>query len=47
MLIFLLLGLITAINLIPIFVVNNVDFTSHLGGFLIGGLIGTFFHFRK
>jgi membrane associated rhomboid family serine protease len=43
----LLLGLITAINLIPIFLVNNVDFTSHLGGLLVGGLIGTFFHLRK
>jgi rhomboid protease GluP len=43
----LLLGLITAINLIPIFVVNNVDFTSHLGGLLVGGLMGTFFHLRK
>lgn len=47
LLIFVLLGLITLINLIPIFVSNNVDFTGHLGGFLVGGLIGTFFHFRK
>jgi len=47
MLIFVLLGLITGINLIPIFVVNNVDFTGHLGGFIVGGLIGAFFHFRK
>ena len=47
LLIFLLLGLITLINLVPIFVVNNVDFASHLGGFLVGGLMGAFFHFRK
>jgi len=47
MLIYVLLAIITGINLIPIFVVNNVDFTSHLGGFIVGGLMGTFFHFRK
>lgn len=46
-LIYLLMVLITAINLIPIFVVNNVDFSSHIGGFVVGALIGTFFHFRK
>lgn len=42
-----LLALIAAINLIPIFVVNNVDWASHVGGLLVGGLMGTFFHFRK
>lgn len=47
LLIYLLLGLVLAINLIPIFVVNNVDFAGHLGGLIVGGLMGTFFHFRK
>lgn len=42
-----LLALIASINLIPIFVVNNVDWASHVGGLLVGGLMGTFFHFRK
>lgn len=28
---YILLGLIVAINLIPVFVVNNVDYSAHLG----------------
>lgn len=45
--IYLLLGLIFGINLIPIFVNNNVDFTSHLAGLLTGGLMGIFFYLQK
>ena len=47
MLIYMLLFLIVLINLIPIFVVNNVDFASHVGGFIMGGLMAAFLHFRK
>jgi membrane associated rhomboid family serine protease len=42
MLIWMLLGLIAGINLIPIFVVNNVDWSAHLGGFITGGLFGSY-----
>lgn len=45
--IYLLLALIFGINLIPIFVNNNVDFTSHISGLLTGGLMGIFFYIQK
>lgn len=45
--IFILLALITGINLIPIFVNNNVDFTGHIGGILVGGFMGIFVHLQK
>ena len=47
MLIWMLLALIAAINLIPVFVVNNVDWTANLGGLVTGGLFGCFLHFQK
>jgi membrane associated rhomboid family serine protease len=40
--IYLLLALIFAINLIPIFVNNNVDYTAHIAGFVTGGLMAVF-----
>lgn len=39
--------LILGINLIPIFVNNNVDFTNHIGGFVVGILIGFFYYIQK
>jgi len=47
MLIYLLYLLILGINLIPIFVNNNVDFTNHIGGYLTGILLGIFYHINK
>jgi hypothetical protein len=51
---YVLLVLIVGINLIPIFVVNNVDFSAHLGtfsyilgGFLVGLMMGLFFLKKK
>lgn len=46
-LIYLLLALILGINLIPIFVNNNVDFTAHIAGFVAGALLGLYFHINK
>lgn len=46
-LIYLLYLLILGINLIPIFVNNNVDFTTHIAGFLVGLLLGFYFHINK
>ena len=46
-LIYLLYLLILGINIIPIVVNNNVDFTNQIGGFLTGILIGLFFHINK
>lgn len=45
--IYLLLALILGINLIPIFVNNNVDFTSHIAGLITGALMGVFFLIQK
>lgn len=45
--IYVLLALILGINLIPIFVNNNVDFTTHIAGAITGGLLGLFFHIQK
>jgi len=42
-----LMGLIVGINFIPVFVVNNVDYTGHLGGFITGLCFGLFFHLTK
>lgn len=44
---YLLLGLIVGINLIPIFVVNNVDFSTHLGGLIVGLALGISFLLAK
>ena len=46
-LIYLLYLLILGINLIPIFVNNNVDFTNHIGGYITGILLGIFYHINK
>lgn len=47
-LIYLLYLLILGINIIPIVVNNNVDFTNQIGGFVTGILlIGLFFHINK
>jgi membrane associated rhomboid family serine protease len=47
LLIYLLYLLILGINIIPIVVNNNVDFTNHIGGFLTGLLLGLFYHINK
>lgn len=45
--IYLLYCLILGINLIPIFVNNNVDFTTHISGYITGLFIGIYFHINK
>jgi membrane associated rhomboid family serine protease len=39
--------LILGINLIPIIISNTVDYTTHIGGFVTGGLMVVWFHFGK
>jgi membrane associated rhomboid family serine protease len=46
-LIYMLMALIVGINFIPVFVVNNVDYTGHLGGLITGLLFGLFYHLSK
>lgn len=46
-LIYILLGLIIGMNFIPIFVVNNVDYTGHIGGLITGLLFGLYYHLSK
>lgn len=41
------MALIVGINFIPVFVVNNVDFTSHIGGLITGLLLGLFYYLSK
>jgi len=37
------MGLIVGINLIPIFVVNNVDYSTAIGGIITGLFFGAVF----
>jgi membrane associated rhomboid family serine protease len=45
--IIILLTLILVINLIPIFISNNVDYTNHIAGFVTGMLMVLFIHISK
>ena len=45
--IYVLMLLISVVNLFPLFLRNNVDYTAHLACFICGGLMGLFFHFQR
>lgn len=45
--IYVLIILIAGVNLIPIFVSNNVDFTTHISGIFVGIFMGFFFQLQK